>query len=202
MKKTLAAVLAAMMALSTATVALAEDTDVTGDIDTLGKLEEVETVLTSTRYAEWLMSPRSEAFDFAHYKEIHRFLFSDLYEWAGQVRSVNISKKGTMFIPAENIETQAQLIFHRLQKQNCFRGFSRNDFIEEIVDFYCITNDLHPFREGNGRTQRVFLTQLIRFAGYRINFSEIDTELLMIATIHASHGVTDLLKQIFRESIL
>ena len=166
------------------------------------KLEEVESVLTSARYAEWLMSPRSEAFDFAHYKEIHRFLFSDLYEWAGRVRSVNISKKGTMFIPAENTETQAQLIFHRLQKQNCFRGFSRNDFIEEIVDFYCITNDLHPFREGNGRTQRVFLTQLIRFAGYRINFSEIDTELLMIATIHASHGVTDLLKQIFRESIL
>ena len=107
-----------------------------------------------------------------------------------------------MFIPAENIETQAQLIFRRLQKQNCFRGLPRKDFIEEIVDFYCVTNDLHPFREGNGRTQRVFLTQLIRHAGYRINFSEIDTELLMIATIHASHGVTDLLKQIFQESIL
>jgi len=166
------------------------------------KLEEVESVLTSARYAEWLTSPRSKAFDFVHYKEIHRFLFSDLYAWAGQVRSVNISKKGTMFIPAENIETQAQLIFRRLQKQNCFRGLPRKDFIEEIVDFYCVTNDLHPFREGNGRTQRVFLTQLIRHAGYRINFSEIDTELLMIATIHASHGVTDLLKQIFQESIL
>lgn len=73
--------------------------------------------------------------------------------------------------------------------------------MEEIVDFYCATNILHPFRGGNGRTQRAFLTQLIRSAGYDINFSEMDTDLLMIATIQSAQGVTNLLKTIFRESI-
>ena len=171
------------------------------DIQDEEKLNEIESVLSSARYAEWLNTPQSATFDFEHYKAIHRFLFSDLYDWAGEVRTVNISKKGTQFSPTENIEHQAELIFKRLKELNYFKGLSRNEFVEEIVDFYCITNALHPFREGNGRTQRAFLTQLIRNAGYDISFADMDTELLMIATIQSAQGVTDMLKQIFVESI-
>lgn len=172
------------------------------DIRDEEKLNEIESVISSARYAEWLNTPLSSAFDFDHYKAIHRFLFSDLYEWAGEVRTVNISKKGTHFTPAESIEHQAALIFGRLQACNYFKGLSHDKFVEEIVDFYCSTNALHPFREGNGRTQRAFLTQLIRNAGYEINFADMDTDLLMIATIRSAQGVTDLLKDIFTESIL
>ena len=171
------------------------------DIQDEEKLNEIESVLSSARYAEWLNTPQSATFDFEHYKAIHRFLFSDLYDWSGEVRTVNISKKGTQFTPAENIKHQAELIFKRLKELNYFKGLSRNEFVEEIVDFYCITNALHPFREGNGRTQRAFLTQLIRNAGYDISFADMDTELLMIATIQSAQGVTDMLKQIFVESI-
>ena len=73
--------------------------------------------------------------------------------------------------------------------------------MDEIVDFYCVTNDLHPFREGNGRTQRAFLTQLIRNAGYDINWAEVDGDLLMIATIQSAQGVTALLKRILNEAV-
>ena len=165
------------------------------------KLNEIESVISSARYAEWLNEPQATSFDFDHYKAIHRFLFSDLYEWAGEIRTVNISKKGTRFTPAENIEAQAQLIFERLRTCGFFKGLPHDAFVEEIVDFYCVTNALHPFREGNGRTQRLFLTQLIRNAGYEINFADMDTDLLMIATIQSAQGVTDLLQQIFTESI-
>ena len=171
------------------------------DIREEGKLNEVEGVLTSARYAEWLRAPKAETFDFDHYKAIHRFLFSDLYDWAGEVRTVNISKKGTQFAPVEQIESQAMQIFEQLKTQNFFKGLSRNEFVDEIVDFYCVTNFLHPFREGNGRTQRVFLTQLIRNAGYDISFADMDTDLLMIATIQSAQGVTDLLKTVFSKSI-
>lgn len=172
------------------------------DIRNEEKLNEIESVISSARYAEWINTPQTAAFDFDHYKAIHHFLFSDLYEWAGEVRIVNISKKGTVFTPADNIENQADLIFKRLRERNYFKGLFRDEFVKEIVDFYCVTNELHPFREGNGRTQRVFLTQLIRNAGYDINFADMDTDLLMIATIQSAQGVTDLLKQIFAESIL
>lgn len=81
------------------------------DIRDEEKLSEIESVISSARYAEWLNAPQATTFDFDHYKAIHRFVFSDLYEWAGEVRTVNISKKGTQFTPAENIESQAQLDF-------------------------------------------------------------------------------------------
>lgn len=82
-----------------------------------------------------------------------------------------------------------------------FQDLPKDGFVDEITDFYCVTNARHPFREGNGRTQRVFLTQFIRNAGYAVNFSELDMELLMIATIQAAQGVTDLLKQFFEGAI-
>ena len=171
------------------------------DIRDEDKLNEVESVLASARFAEWVNTPKADSFDFEHYKAIHHFLFSDLYDWAGQIRTVNISKKGTKFTSAENIEEQAVLVFKRLKNCNFFKGLDHSAFVDEIVDFYCVTNALHPFREGNGRTQRVFLTQLIRNAGYDINFADMDTELLMVATIHSAQGVTDMLRQLFLESI-
>ncbi len=165
------------------------------------KLSEVESIITSARYAQWESAPRRNDFDFAHYRAVHRFLFSELYDWAGELRTVDISKKGTRFTPAAHIATQADLIFARLKEENFFKGLSHEAFITEIVDFYCLTNALHPFREGNGRTQRLFLTQLIRNAGYDISFADMDTELLMIATIQSAQGVTDLLHRVFRSAI-
>ena len=86
-------------------------------------------------------------------------------------------------------------------EKNLFKDMPFDEFIENLSDFYGVINMIHPFREGNGRTQRVFFAQLIRNAGYEINFSEIDTDLLMIATIQAAGGVDDSLKAIFRESV-
>ena len=167
------------------------------DIQDENKLSEIESVITSARYAEWLNAPQAASFDFDHYKLVHRFLFSDLYEWAGSIRRIDISKKGTVFTPASDIEKRAALIFQRLRDRNYFMGLPFEPFVDEIVDFYCVTNSLHPFREGNGRTQRAFLTQLIRNAGYNISFADMDTDLLMIATIQSAQGITDLLKQLF-----
>lgn len=172
------------------------------DIRDEQKLNEVESVLVSARNTEWINVPGQSSFDFEHYKEIHRYLFSDLYDWAGQIRAIDISKKGTLFCPAERIETQAALIFGRLAERNYFKRLPHEEFIDEIVDFYCASNYLHPFREGNGRTQRAFLTQLVRNAGYDINWADMDGDLLMIATIQASQGVVDLLRDILSENIM
>lgn len=74
-------------------------------------------------------------------------------------------------------------------------------FISEFVDLYIATNYLHPFREGNGRTQRLFLAQLVRSAGYSLDFADIDVDELMIATIQSSGGVDDGLRRIFTQAI-
>ncbi len=165
------------------------------------KLNEAETAITSARNTEWLSQSRMDTFNFCHYKTIHFYLFSDLYNWAGQIRTVNISKKGTRFCPAQKIEEHAALIFKRLKEQKFFHDLQHDEFVDEITDFYNNTNFLHPFREGNGRTQRTFLTQLIRYVGYNIDWSAMDTDLLMIATIQAANGVTDLLRRVLSEGI-
>ena len=143
------------------------------------KLSQMETLITTAKCQELEISPIVGDFGFDHYKAIHKYIFEDLYDWAGKVRTASISKKGTVFTLPESIEPLADRIFTGLQKNNM----------------------LHPFREGNGRTQRVFLTQLIRHSGHDINFSTIDTDELMIATIQSANGIVDYLRNLFKESI-
>lgn len=85
-------------------------------------LQEAEALATYVNASKLEQCPLEGVFDFAHYKAIHRFLFSDLYDWTGQIRTVNISKKGTDFCPAGEIEPQAKLIFDRLKEQNYFKS--------------------------------------------------------------------------------
>ena len=69
------------------------------DIRDEEKLSEIESVISSARYAEWLNAPQATTFDFDHYKAIHRFLFSDLYEWAGEVRHREHQQEGNPVYP-------------------------------------------------------------------------------------------------------
>ena len=165
-------------------------------------LSVVEADITYGKLLNLEKNPVNGNFDTPHYKAIHKYLFEDLYEWAGDFRKINISTKGTRFVESDRLDELCEKCFERLKACNYFRGYCYEDFVDNIVDFYCTLNMLHPFREGNGRTQRVFISQLIRYNGYDINFSKIDTDLLMIATIQSAHGVTDLLTDIFRENIV
>lgn len=155
------------------------------------KLAEVEAQVTLAKISILKNNPVSENFDLAHYKAVHKFIFEDLYDWAGEFRTVDISKKGTSFCSANQLEATALNCFKRLKDNNFFLDSDRENFIKEVTDFYCVTNMLHPFREGNGRTQRVFIEQLIQFNGYDFSFSDIDPDDLMIATINSANGVTD-----------
>lgn len=161
-----------------------------------------EAAITFAKASLLEQTPIDGIFDFDHYKAIHRFLFEDLFEWAGQIRTIDFSKKGTIFVPANDIESIALPCFSKIAAQNYFKDDNFSVFVDKITELYCDINLLHPFREGNGRTQRAFFTQLIRFSGYDINFFDVDADLLMISTIQAAGGVTDNLRNLFFESII
>jgi len=92
-------------------------------------------------------------------------------------------------------------MFSRIEHMNFLCGLSRRDFIYELTDFYSNLNYLHPFREGNGRTQRLYFRQLAQRAGYKLDFSAVDSDRMMIATIHASSGIEETLHNLFDEII-
>lgn len=164
-------------------------------------LAEYEAIITTAKAAMLEQQPINGSFDFEHYEAIHKFLFEEIYDWAGKIRTVDMSKKGTSFVKAEDIERTATMAFRRLNEKQNFTGMPFETFIGNIADLYNVLNMLHPFREGNGRTQRIFFTQLIRNAGYDINFAEIDTDELMIATILAAGGIEDSLLSLFHRVI-
>lgn len=165
------------------------------------KLAKVEAAITLAKVASLEKNPIQGDFGFAHYCAIHRYLFEDIYEWAGNLRTVEMSKKGTLFASVAELPFLCNACLERLQKQDCFRNLHFSEFVAELADLYSSLNLIHPFREGNGRTLRIFIAQLVRFCGYEINFSEIDTDDLMIATIHAANGVDNYLIDIFSSHI-
>ena len=85
----------------------------------------------TVRIAQWLLEPLEGTFDFSHYKAIHGRLFGDLYDWAGQIRTVDLSPKGTPFCPAGRIEERAAAIFFRLKNLHYLRGMEAEPLVEE-----------------------------------------------------------------------
>ena len=165
------------------------------------KLSEIEAGITFAKAVMLEETPIDDDFGFEHFKKIHEFLLCDLYEWAGQVRTVDISKKRTKFLDAASIESIGTKCFAKV-KDGYFENLPFDEFVKRIAEFYNDVNYIHPFREGNGRTQRIYFTQLIRHYGYDINFADVDTDELMIATIQAASGVMDLLVEFFEDSII
>ena len=145
------------------------------------KLHTFERKLTMLRLLEIIDKPIKGNFDFAHLQAIHRYIFQDVYEWAGKVRKVDIAK-GNMFCNVMFIESQAEEIFGKLKKDNYLADLDRNIFVKKLAYYFSEINALHPFREGNGRSQREFIRSLALKNGYVINFSEIPEEEMLKAS--------------------
>ena len=108
--------------------------------------------------------------DRAHLQAIHRLLFDGVFDWAGEFRTTDIDKQGTDFVPAAELETAIDLLFADLAAENLLRGLPREEFIGHLAQFYARLNYIHPFREGNGRTQRLFWGQVALHAGWTVDF--------------------------------
>lgn len=170
-------------------------------IQNQAQLDENETLIVGVKSLQFELAPFPEPLDFNYYKKLHRFLFDELYEWAGIVRSIDLSKQHTRFCPVSEIDSLAGRMFSRIEQMNFLCGLPREDFIAELTDFYSSVNYLHPFREGNGRTQRLYFRQLAQRAGYKLDFAAVDSGRMMIATIHAASGIEETLRNVFDEII-
>ncbi len=164
------------------------------------KLAEVEAAIVLAKASYIDLHPIPGRFDLSHLCAIHQYLFSDLYDWAGKLRTVNISKKSTSFLSADEIPRASDACFARIHSID-FSSLSWDEFVSEVADFYSTLNTIHPFREGNGRAQRSFFNHWLRSMNYEIDFSSIDQDLFMLATIRAAHGISDYLIDLFDQHI-
>ncbi len=128
-------------------------------------------------------------FDLAHLKAIHHHLFQDLYEWAGELREMEISKGGHQFQFRQYIETGMADVHRRIVAHGYLKGLSKSDFVGLAGEIMGDVNYVHPFREGNGRTQMQYLKQLTQHAGHEIDLTKIEAEDWMRASRQAHLGV-------------
>ncbi len=129
--------------------------------------------------------------DLAELFAIHNHLFQDVYDWAGQPRTVDIRKKSdgaAFFAPVRMIERSAGYAAESLREDGFLRALPRERLIERLALHYDQFNYLHPFREGNGRTQRIFWSRVVRDAGYDLDWRDIPGEVNDAACHTAAAG--------------
>jgi cell filamentation protein len=110
------------------------------------------------------------------YRRIHRHLFQDVYHWAGQDRTVDIAKSNSYFCRAVYIGRELEKRFEAIRAENYLRGLDADEFAASAAEHLSELNAIHPFREGNGRTLRPFLTLLAEAAGHGIDLTRIDPD--------------------------
>jgi len=151
------------------------------DIRDYDILQEAEKQLVQDRGLEGMPTGN---FDLAHLQAIHKHLFQDVYEWAGEIRKTDIHKTH-WFMPYGRIEMGMNDVHKRLSGQNFLRGLSANKFAQEAAEYIGDVNRIHPFREGNGRTQFQYLQQLGQQAGHSIDLTRFDRESWIKASIES-----------------
>jgi cell filamentation protein len=153
-------------------------------LETAEELAAAEREITHAALILLRESPVRPTYDLPHLCTIHRRIFGDIYAWAGQIRTVSIAK-GRPFCLPRYIEASSASIARALGNENFPRGLERGTFIDQLAFYLGEVNAVHPFREGNGRTQRAFFEQLARDAGFNLDWQHLDT----IRNIEASAAI-------------
>ncbi len=160
---------------------------------TLDKLHELETNITADKILQLKLTPIIGEFNYPHFKALHKELFKDIYVWAGQDRYDigyrRIFRKGnTEFTHGEQLPVIAKGLFNALKEEKYFKNLNKEQFTKSTASFLNGLNILHPFREGNGRTQRLFMELLAQHAGYELDLSTVSKSVMIQASILGAKG--------------
>jgi cell filamentation protein len=143
---------------------------------TQAELDAAEADLTVVRALRLLERPPAATGDLAELQAIHRELFADVFEWAGEIRTVDMRKNiegAEFFLPVSMIARSAGFAADELRADNMLRGLGHDRFVERLAHHYDQFNYIHPMREGNGRTGRLFWDRVSRDAGWTLDWRTV-----------------------------
>ncbi len=150
------------------------------DAQTLKSFE--EEIVSAKTYA-LIQNPIPGKFTKTHLFHIHKFLFGDIYPFAGHIRKEQISKGDTMFYPPGAIDSALKELFVKIKAFQ--HHFERERLLEQTAYLMAELNIIHPFREGNGRTIREFIRQWLLHYDIKLNWGNIERELILEASVQS-----------------
>ena len=173
------------------------------DVDVLKQEEDAYTAL---RLVEFEQGPSSGTYDLKNLQTIHQCIFQDVYDWAGELRTTHILKyefenagRISRFTAPERIVEVGNSILERLKNPADLRNLTLPDMANHLGEICTKLNTLHPFREGNGRASRAFLSKFVQDVGQDLNFEGISRERWIRASINAHFGDPSSLVRVFAE---
>jgi len=170
------------------------------------RLQRAEIEYVELRMAELRTGGLPDAQGFALLTAVHHQLFQDVYDWAGQARTTSLSKLNvegeaarTTFAAPDRIKAEVDAVFSKIASQDGLRGLSAPDFAGRAAQHFSDLNGIHPFREGNGRTQRIVWEHIARQAGHDLSFEPISRERMISVSIAGSQGDLEPARRMFGE---
>jgi cell filamentation protein len=148
-------------------------------------LKTAEEEITLIKQMELLKNPIRGNFTKAHLLNIHKFIFEDIYIFAGKIRREQISKADTMFYPPNLIDRELDKVFAKIKEKNMLKETDEEKAFDNLAYVMAELNIIHPFREGNGRSIREFIRLMARRMGIDINWGNVEKEELLEASIQS-----------------
>lgn len=161
---------------------------------TLPELRDAENDLVEARVIELREAPDllgDRSYDLAYLRVIHRQLFQDVYDWAGDVRTVGIEKGDESFCPPRSISQPMDHVAAEIYRLEQLKAVTEADLARTVAYLYDYANFAHPFREGNGRSTREFFDLLLSERGAGLDWNKTDLAELHSAC-HAARAQSDL----------
>ena len=152
------------------------------DIKDNDTLEKVERKIVLAKLYILRQNNNIGNFDVIHFTEIHKFLFEDIYPFAGKFRTENIAKGNFSFAEWQYVEEQLSELLDKLKKEKYLKGYNLEMLSKRLAYYMAELNVLHPFREGNGRTIREFIRELAYINGYLLDLREVEAEDILEAS--------------------
>jgi cell filamentation protein len=164
-------------------------------------LSKIETDLTSNRLLEMSEKPIKGRFGVTHFLKIHKYIFQDIFSFAGKIREEDIHKGNTFFCKCNHIKSVLNDFFLKLKSEEYLENCDEKDIVSRLSYYMSELNMIHPFREGNGRTIREFIRILALKNGYIINWEHVDSKMLLDAIIQSVDFQYDLLEECIKNAL-
>lgn len=149
------------------------------------ELKQAEEEITALKQYMLMESPIKGRFTKTQLVNIHRFLFEDIYPFAGHIRCEQISKGDTMFFPPHLIDQELDKVFSKLHSEKMMHETDRKRQVEHLSYIMSELNIIHPFREGNGRSIRELIRCMALYYGFSLDWSSADREMMLDAAVRS-----------------
>lgn len=168
--------------------------------------DELDRAMNDYASAAWIAFSNSPPaiYDFAYLREIHTTIFGQLFDWAGQIRDVDTAAgtTGIVYARPQYVDSALEDMFGALSRDSYLQGIeSPADFSNQLATHWGYLTQIHPFRDGNTRSQSLFVSNLARAAGHPIGWLSIDVDALRVARLRAVQGGESALASLLHSAI-